>query len=102
MTSNEVYDKDIESIQIDEDDSSVEGKSNSDSSPRSDRIFPKKKVPQIKLEHMNLDDSDGESNSNSRDKSQIRLRNGRRIYKSQARIEGRGSSARQSKKIENS
>ena len=45
MTSNEVYDKDIESIKIDEDDSSVEGKSNSDSSPRSDRILPKKKVP---------------------------------------------------------
>ena len=43
--NTEVYDKDIESIKIDEDDSSVEGKSNSDSSPRSDRIFPKKMVP---------------------------------------------------------
>ena len=44
-TSNEVYDKDIESIKIDEDDSSVEGSSSSDSSSRRESNFNKKQMP---------------------------------------------------------
>ena len=40
--NTEVYDKDIESIKIDEDDSSVEGSSSSDSSSRRESNFNKK------------------------------------------------------------